>query len=112
MQNSRFVGKKNEDLVISYLQENGFVIVDRNFYAKKFGEIDIIALKDEVLHFIEVKSSKGSFDAVYNVTPTKLKRVINSVQYYLQQKKLNFAWMIDVIVVNNGNIRHIENVTL
>ena len=109
---SRFFGKESEDLVIEYLQDNGYQIVDRNFYAKKFGEIDIIALKDGVLHFIEVKSSRGSFEPIYNITPTKLKRIINSAYYYLKQKKLKYAWVIDAITVTNGEIRHIENVTL
>ena len=109
---SRFFGKQSEDLVIDYLQSKGYQIVDRNFYAKKFGEIDIVALKGGVLHFVEVKASRGSFEAVYNVTPTKLRRVINSVQYYLKQKRLKYAWVIDVITVNDGEIRHIENVTL
>jgi len=109
---SRFFGKQSEDLVIDYLQSKGYQVVDRNFYAKKYGEIDIVALKDEVLHFVEVKASRGSFEAVYNVTPIKLRRIISSAQYYLKQKRLKYSWIIDVITINNGTIRHIENVTL
>ena len=109
---SRFFGKQSEDLVIDYLQSKGYQVVDRNFYAKKYGEIDIVALKDEVLHFVEVKASRGSFEAVYNVTPIKLRRIISSAQYYLKQKRLKYSWIIDVININNGTIRHIENVTL
>jgi len=109
---SRDYGKKNEDLVIDYLQNKGYKIVDRNFYASRLGEIDIIALKGGVLHFVEVKSSKGNFEPIYNITPTKLKRVINSAHYYLKQKKLKYAWVIDAITVTNGKIRHIKNITL
>jgi len=109
---SRFFGKHSEDLVIDYLQSKGYQIIDRNFYAKKYGEIDIVALKGEVLHFVEVKASRGSFEAVYNVTPIKLRRIISSAQYYLKQKRLKYSWIIDVITINNGIIRHIENVTL
>jgi len=59
---SRFFGKQSEDLVIDYLQSKGYQIVDRNFYAKKLGEIDIVALKDGVLHFIAKKTSVGQLE--------------------------------------------------
>ena len=47
-------------------------MVERNFFSQ-FGEIDIIALKKGVLHFIEVKSGEN-FDPIYAITPSKLKR--------------------------------------
>ncbi|HID92049.1 TPA: hypothetical protein EYP45_02950, partial [Candidatus Peregrinibacteria bacterium] len=48
-----------------------------------------------MLHFIEVKSSKlGTFDPVYNVTSGKLRKVINSAQYYLKVKRIDMAFSI------------------
>ena len=52
---SRVKGNLAEDKACKFLDENGFMLVERNFYSR-FGEIDIIASKDEVLHFVEVKS--------------------------------------------------------
>ena len=109
---SRFFGKSSEDRAIDFLQDRGFAIVDRNFYVSKLGEIDIVALKGNVLHFIEVKSSKGSFEPIYNITPTKLNRVIKSAQYYLKQKKLKYAWVIDALIIKKDKIELIENITL
>ncbi|HEC1788756.1 TPA: YraN family protein, partial [Campylobacter lari] len=51
-------GKKGEELACEFLKTQGFEILKRNFYSK-FGEIDIIAKKDKILHFIEVKSTQG-----------------------------------------------------
>ena len=109
---SRFFGKKSEDKAIDFLEDIGFKIVDRNFYASKFGELDIVALKDETLHFIEVKSSQKDFEPIYNITPTKLKKIINSTQYYLKQKKLNYRYSIDALIIKNDSIELIENITI
>jgi len=68
----KIFGDASEDLATAFLEQEGFVIVERNYFARKLGEIDIIAQKDDVLHFIEVKSGKADFDPVYNVTPASL----------------------------------------
>ena len=48
------LGQRGEDAVVAYLLHNGFTICERNFL-KRSGEIDIIAQRDEVIAFIEVK---------------------------------------------------------
>ena len=49
-------GNIAEDLVCNHLSREGFNILERNFL-KKYGEIDIVAEKDNIIRFIEVKSS-------------------------------------------------------
>ncbi|MBN2826314.1 MAG: YraN family protein [Campylobacterales bacterium] len=115
MQNNSYkkFGNESEDRAVTFLESQGFVIVERNFYAKKLGEIDIIAKKDNVLHFIEVKSSSNSsYEPIYNITPTKLRRVINSAHYYLKSKKLDMAFCIDALIISGNEIELIENITL
>ncbi|MBD3793921.1 MAG: YraN family protein [Campylobacterales bacterium] len=109
---NRVIGNQNEELAIEFLEAEGFRILERNYYARKLGEIDIIALHEGVLHFIEVKSSKADFDPVYNFTPTKLRKVINSAQYYMKSKKLDMIFSIDLIVIRWGEVEFLENVTL
>lgn len=43
-----------------YLLENGFQIIEAN-YSTKFGEIDLIAVKGNILRFVEVKLKKGDW---------------------------------------------------
>ncbi len=109
---SKNFGNKSEELATRFLEERGFVIVERNFYAKKLGEIDIVAQKGSVLHFIEVKSAKADFDPVYNMTPTKIRRVINSAYYYIKTKKIDAPFSIDALIIRRGVAELIENITL
>ena len=58
----------------------------------KGGEIDIIATKDEVMHFIEVKT-RTSDEFGYpsdSVTETKQKRIKNAARQYLSRRRGNW----------------------
>ena len=105
-------GDQSEKLATRFLENEGFVIIERNYFARKLGEIDIIASRDDVLHFIEVKSGRRDFDPVYNLTPGKLRKVINSAHYYLKEKGLDMAFSIDAMLIRNKEVELIENITL
>ncbi len=105
-------GDVGEALATAFLVQEGFGIVERNYFARKLGEIDIIAQRDGVLHFIEVKAGKADFDPVYNVTPSKLRKVINSAQYYMKSKHIDMAFSIDALIIRGDEVEFIENVTL
>ena len=108
---SRAKGNIAEDKASKFLQDKGFMIIDRNFYSR-FGEIDIIATKDAVLHFIEVKSGLDYELAIQNITPRKLSRFIKTISVYIKKNSLNADFMIDAVVVTPKKIWHIENITL
>ncbi len=108
----RQFGNESEELATRFLEEAGFRIIERNYYARKLGEIDIVAMKEGVLHFVEVKSAGADFDPVYNLTPTKLRRVINSAHYYLKEKELDLPFCIDALIIRRGEVELIENLTL
>jgi putative endonuclease len=106
--NTRNKGYLAERKAVEYLKNKNFKIIKKNFYTK-FGEIDIIAFKDNVFHFIEVKSGKN-FEPVYNITPQKLNRIIKSAYVYLKKNSITSAFCIDAIVIKD-NIEFIENIT-
>jgi len=107
---SRAKGNIAEDEACKYISALGFQIIERNFTLRG-GEIDIIALKDEILHFIEVKSG-SSYHPLYNITPQKLQHVINTAQRFMQKKNLDMAFVIDAISVRDGRCELIENITI
>jgi len=108
----KLFGEESETLATQFLEQEGFVILERNYFARKLGEIDIIAQKSDVLHFIEVKSGKADFDPVYNITPAKLRKVINSAHYYMKSKNLDVEFSIDALIIRMNEVEFIENVTL
>jgi len=108
----RLFGDEGETLATLFLEQEGYIIIERNYFARKLGEIDIIAQKKDTLHFIEVKSGKADFDPVYNVTPAKLKKVINSAHYYMKSKHIDLPFSIDVLIIRGDEVEFIENVTL
>ena len=83
-------GNKGEDIACIYLERNGFKVVVRN-YQKKWGELDIIAVKGGVLHFFEVKSvtavfAERFFDAHRpedNIHGLKVRHIRKMIQTYL-----------------------------
>jgi len=108
---SHLKGDIAETKACEYLNSQGFKITEQNFYAKKLGEIDIIATKEKIYHFIEVKSADDYEIAVNNITPTKLSKLKRSIDYYLQTKKLDVSFCIDVIIVVDEEIEFLENIT-
>ena len=108
---SRAKGNLAEDRASVFLFDNGFNLIERNFYSR-FGEIDIIATKDEVLHFIEVKSGLDYESAIQNITPKKLSRLIKTGNAYLKKNKLDVDFVYDAVVVTPKEIELVENITL
>ena len=110
MQMSRAKGNIAEEKAVKILQSIGYTIVARNFYSR-FGEIDIITKKDDVVHFIEVKSSTN-YEPLENITPTKIRRLLKTIDYYILKKNITQAWQLDAFVFRNDEHEIIENITL
>lgn len=111
---SREKGMEAENMAVSFLVKSGFEIIDRNFFSK-FGEIDIIAKKGGVVHFVEVKSGKN-FEPIYAITHKKMEKIIKSINYYILKNSLsNIEFCIDGIIIKgegeNIDIELFENIT-
>ena len=85
------------------------MVCETNFHSR-FGEIDIIAKKDQVLHFIEVKYSK-IYDPITRITPSKLNKIIKTIDYYMYKKNLDSDYQIDAVLVNDKLIEIVENIS-
>ena len=79
------LGKRGEDAACMFLERRGYEILERNWTCPA-GEADIIALDEEALHFIEVKtrSSAGSGFPAEAVTKEKRRRYEAIAEYYLR----------------------------
>ncbi|RAZ45775.1 YraN family protein [Campylobacter hyointestinalis] len=103
-------GFSSEDLAVDYLKKLGFKIICRNFHSK-FGEIDIIAKKDDVYHFIEVKSTSKDYETVYRVTKKKIYKIIKTINFYMLKFNINSDYQIDLICVEKGEFKFLENIS-
>lgn len=109
-------GKLGEDLAVKYLEKIGYKVIERNFTCKQ-GEIDIIAIYQKELIFIEVKTRTnikyGSpAEAVNRI---KQKHLIKAVKYYIYSRHLENEFIrIDVMEVyiyaHKYRINHIKQI--
>ena len=108
---SRKKGDVAEEKATKYLLDNDFTILDRNFYSK-FGEIDIVALKDDILHFVEVKSGEDYEKAIQNITSKKLSKLIKTGDIYMKKSNFDVDFEYDAIIVSHNDIWYVENITI
>lgn len=102
-------GKLGEDIAERFLVKRGYDVFTRN-YLKKFGEIDLVARKDGITHFVEVKAvSRESIEDISyetnkirpedNLHGFKLKRLSRIIQTYLLEHLEVQEWRFDLCVV-------------
>ena len=114
MGRNNLVGAWGESLAAGYLQKKRYKLLATG-YRCRFGEIDIIAQKDDFIIFVEVKTRSDNYmvSGRDSVTRPKQKRIIKAAMQYLQSYKPNCQPRFDVIEITVGkdsdNIVHIEN---
>lgn len=121
------IGQLGEDMACKFLMKHDYKILDRN-YRKKWGEIDIISKKNNVIHFVEVKSvslrlgleQARSSMPEENIHPWKRKRLGRAIQTYLLDKNVSgeTEWQTDSLAVfldfktRKAKFRFLENIIL
>lgn len=106
MQHSNLItGKQGEDIAASFLLEKGYFILERNWRFKHW-EVDIIAAKNNKLHFIEVKTRNSlrygkPEESITREKMTHLKNAAEEYQYrHPEWNYLQFD-VIAITLVNN-----------
>ena len=112
---SKDTGNQGENRAADLLLSKGYKIIDRNWRTKS-GEIDIIAMKDEVLVFVEVKTlPNATFDMLSSVLGMqKQKRIVKTAKHFLLKHRQysNSYIRFDAIVLDMQGLPpayHIEN---
>jgi len=116
MNTNKIKGKRGEDIAVKFLTDKGFEILETNFYASRYGEIDIIAKHKDTLVFIEVKArSTNDFGhPLESITPVKIQKMQKAVSFYLTEKKPKMKnYRMDAVAITfrpKLEILHIENI--
>lgn len=97
--------------MVEHLERDGYRVRDRNVLCR-FGELDVVAEKGEVLAFVEVRmrSSEAWGDPAETVMTAKQRKVVKAATEYCQRNRL-FERVIrfDVAaVVGRGRAGHVE----
>ncbi len=111
-QNKRQTGAAYELKAEEYLLGNGYKILERNF-RNRSGEIDLIAKKDGIIRFVEVKyrTTSDFGNPLEAVDARKQNQIRKVAMYYLMKNKLS-EWtpcQFDVIAFEGEKMTHIEN---
>ncbi len=114
METTKDKGDKGEDIACSFLIENGYKIVDRNWHFGKY-EVDIIAENKEYIVFTEVKFRSGNYfgEPEIFVSQKQKSNLIRVANFYIDRKNIDKEARFDIIaiVMNNEkfSINHIED---
>jgi putative endonuclease len=110
-------GREYESRAAEFMLKNGYKIIERNWHAGVYGEIDLICQEDKLLVFVEVKgrsSSNALEDALNSIDSVKARKLLMSMQMYLdylEEKKKTYSPKVrfDLIVVEDGTTKNIEH---
>ncbi|HEY0045080.1 MAG TPA: YraN family protein [Flavobacterium sp.] len=108
------LGKHGEELAVSYLLEKGFEILETNFVYEK-AEVDIIAIKENILAVIEVKTRSSIEYGLPQdfVKPKKIQLLVKAVNEYVLQNELDVEVRFDIIAIQKNDesfiIEHLED---
>lgn len=117
---AKTLGYSGENLAEKYLMNKGYKILDKNFTVHG-GEIDIVAQKDKILVFVEVKTrTSDSFgEGNESVDRHKKKRILYTIQRYIDSKIMHPDpdFRLDIVEIELypesnkiKNINHFEDI--
>lgn len=81
MNTKQQLGRDGEELVADDLRQRGFEVLDQNLYSR-YGEIDVLAMHEGVLHIVEVKtrSSDAFGHPVETLTRDKVRKLTKTLK--------------------------------
>lgn len=107
------LGKIGEEVAVDFLEKNGYEILETNWTFQK-AEVDIIALKGQVLAVVEVKT-RSSIDFGLPqefVKPKKIQLLVKAINEYVIANDLDVEVRFDIIAIHatdaTFDIEHLE----
>lgn len=110
------IGSQAEQIAFDYLVQKGFKPIERNFFYKKIGEIDLIMQDGEAIVFVEVRYRRNTLYGLpeATITPGKQRKIRRTAEAYLLIKGIkDRVCRFDVIgidlIAGLPVIRHLSN---
>jgi len=100
-------GRRGEDVAAAFLEAEGWAVVGRNFRSRR-GEVDIIAEREGILAFIEVKSWEkiGPEGLEWAIGTDKRRRIVETAKIFLSRHRKYNDWSLrfDVVLVRGSTV--------
>lgn len=98
---NKSIGNSGEAIACEYLVEQGFTILHKNWRYSHW-EIDVIATKNNCLHFVEVKTRTNLQFGLpeTSISPKKMKFVKNAAEAFLNQNPNFSTIQFDVLAIS------------
>jgi putative endonuclease len=120
------IGNLGEELAAEYLKRHGMSIRDRNIL-RKTGELDIVAVEGETMHFVEVKTNlveafptedgtADEYDPSLNLHEAKIRKVARTGEWYVLESEWEGEWQVDGCLVwlrradGMGKVRYLPQI--
>jgi len=113
MAKHNILGIEGEETAADYMKRHGYTILDRNWRCGH-KELDIVAVKDDTIVFVEVKTrtDNGWGNPEDAVDLKKIRHIVRSADAYLRLNMIDMNVRFDIISVvyhdGNFNLNHIE----
>lgn len=108
-------GNLTEKYALQYLESKGYGIISKN-YRQPWGEIDLIAEKEGILVFVEVKANNKEiegFEPELRVNREKIKKIIRTARTFIAEKRYGpeQGWQIDIIAITLDKSRKMAKIS-
>ena len=108
------LGKWGEQLAVDLLVTKGYAIVERNWRAGNL-EVDIVAMKDNRIVFVEVKTRSSEFvDPLDAIDRRRVSRIVRAANSYVKAYNIPHEVQFDIIIIigtpESGNMPQVEHI--
>lgn len=110
------LGAYGENAACAFLENQGYSIIGKNFFAGRSGELDIIAMNNNLIVFVEVKSrnSEKFGGGLYSITNSKIQKLRASAKVFLlRNPRFNsgeYTMRFDLIIVKKDGIEWVKDI--
>lgn len=112
MPRGHVLGQEGEEMAVRILEAKGYSILARNFRAGH-AEVDIIAQKDKLVIFVEVKTRSSAVESDCGIDKKKVKLLAFAAAEFMYRNQLDLFMRFDAVLVEfrlgNWSCRHIED---
>jgi putative endonuclease len=105
---------KGEKIAATYLKNKGYKILESNYNGRGF-EIDIVAGKEKLIAFVEVKRRKSSdfMDPLDSINKKRKEHMIKGARFFLSVNdlfgKCDVRFDVITVICDKENIEHYED---